>query len=211
MWQCHATLYWSLKAGVWGWREEGRGCVRVCVSLCVFNCVCVHRERGGCLPTIASPPLIVCQGFDEESHCTSFLHDNSSPRTRVCILLFPCFYAHTHSLTQSHSHTHTLTHLFVCSRSFSVLTCFVRPTTWQKEWVGRRRGRKTWPNSKSSLFHRRQPSLVHPPNTHPPCLRRVISSGHTLAVAGAAPVQAVEEQTRECAARHARKIVFFFL
>ena len=74
------------------------------LSLCVYSTAfaCVHRERGGCLPTIASPPLIVCQGFDEESHCTSFLHDNSPhththTRTCVCILLFLCFYTHTHT------------------------------------------------------------------------------------------------------------------
>lgn len=46
----------------------------------------------------------------------------------------------------------------------------------------------------------------------PPCLHRVISFGHTLAMAGPALVQAVEGQTGECAAQHPRKNSnFFFL
>lgn len=84
----------SMSVGV---DEEGKDLVSACFCVCAR----VRRERGVCLPTIASLPLIVCQGFDEDSQCTSFLRDNSYPTcTRVCILLF--LHAHTHTFMHAH-------------------------------------------------------------------------------------------------------------
>lgn len=82
----------SMSAGA---DEEGKDLVGGCMCVCAR----VRWERGVCLPTIASLPLIACQGFDEESQCTSFLRDNSYPTcTRVCILLF----LHTHTFMHTH-------------------------------------------------------------------------------------------------------------
>ena len=115
-------------------------CLRVCVRDCVYSTAfaCVHRERGGCLPTIASSPLIVCQGFDEESHCTSFLHDNSSPHTHTCVYSSISVLLHTHT----HTHTHTHSNSFVCLLALLLCIDLFHKARYMTEGVSREAARK---------------------------------------------------------------------
>lgn len=176
-------------------------------------CVSVCSERGGvCLPTIAAPPLIVCQGFDEESHCASFLHDNSPP-------------SHTHARAHTYTHTHipvyTFARVHVGNSSIPVLLhthtfyslgclrllhidCILLQ---QQQKHDRRESREAV--RKKDLARLQAPSISSsfsssssiggsPPvlpsfPLHTPRSQPVISSGHALASAGpAAPAQAAQ-------------------
>lgn len=125
----------------------------------------------------------------------------------TCVYSFISAHAHIYAYT-------LLTRLFVCFCNFSVLSCFIRPATWQEERVERQAKKKDLAELQVPFFfsHSRQPSLAPPlhthTHTHPPA-STVISSGHTLAKAGPALVQAVEGQTRKYPAWHLRKIDIF--